>query len=87
VSQGQQDLEPAVWTNGALTFWVGVVTTWDLASNLPDDVIKGGIFGVSQTGAPLPPGMILAPSGLLSLGTAMLGRADGVVFTYTEPMS
>ena len=58
---------------------------FDLNSTLPAGVRKGGTFAVSPSGTPLPAGMALMPTGLLSVGNAVAGRADGVIFTYAEP--
>jgi hypothetical protein len=59
--------------------------TFDLSVTLPTGVKRGGTFAVSAQGAPLPAGMVLTTTGLLSVGSAKAGRVDGVVFTYAEP--
>ena len=46
---------------------------------------RGGAFDVSPSGARLPAGMTLAPEGILSVGTAIVGSVAGVVFTYSSP--
>ena len=66
-------------------FLTGTGSTFDLNTTLPTGVRKGGIFAVDPKGAPLPAGMVLSPLGLLSVGNAAAGRADGVIFTYAEP--
>jgi hypothetical protein len=76
---------PQVWNVGPLYFVVGSSTTWDLATGLPADARRGGTFGISQSGAPLPAGMTLAPSGILAVGSATAGSVTGIVFTYDEP--
>lgn len=60
-------------------------TKFDLATTLPSGVARGGTFAVDPQGAKLPPGMHLAPSGILSVGSAKHGRAVGVIFQYEEP--
>lgn len=66
-------------------FLTGTGSTFDLSSTLPTGVRKGGLFAVDPKGAQLPAGMVLSASGLLSVGNAAAGRADGVIFTYAEP--
>ena len=65
-------------------FFTGTGSTFDLNTTLPAGVRKGGTFAVVASGAPLPAGMALS-HGLLSVGNAEAGRADGVIFTYAEP--
>lgn len=60
-------------------------TTFDLSTTLPATVRRGGTFGVSPSGNPLPAGMSLSATGLLSVGSAKAGRTDGVIFTYEQP--
>lgn len=67
-------------------FLAGTGGTFDLNSTLPAGVRKGGIFAIDPKGAPLPAGMVLSASGILSVGSAAAGRADGVIFTYAEPV-
>ena len=67
-------------------FLSGTGMTFDLAVTLPTGVKRGGTFGVSSQGAPLPSGMTLSATGLLSVGAASAGRVDGVIFTYAEPV-
>jgi hypothetical protein len=67
------------------TFFRGSATSFDLASTLPGGLQTGGTFGVSSTGLPLPPGMTLSAAGVLSVGSAAVAVAAGVVFTYAEP--
>jgi hypothetical protein len=43
----------------------------------------GGTFSVDASGAALPSGMSLSTQGLLSLGDALVGDTDGVVFAYS----
>ena len=66
-------------------FLTNTGSVFDLSVTLPVGVRKGGTFGVASNGSPLPAGMTLSPSGLLSVGSATPGRADGVIFTYAEP--
>ena len=56
--------------------------TFDLSTTLPANVARDGIFGVDPAGASLPAGMTLSPAGVLSVGTATVSIATGVVFTY-----
>ena len=81
-----------VWTiNPEISFVVGQSTSIDLSLTLPAGVVKGGGatagtgFSVDPSGAKLPIGMSLSPSGILSLGTAAIGSTAGVIFSYTEP--
>lgn len=73
------------WNPVLPVFLAGTSSTFDLAGTLPGGVIRGGVFGVSSSGAALPTGMALSPSGVLSVGSAVAGQVTGVVFTYTEP--
>jgi hypothetical protein len=54
----------------------------DLAATLPAGVARGGTFGVSSAGAPLPAGMTLSSAGILAIGNATAGEVVGVIFTY-----
>jgi len=75
----------AAWVVNPPSFAVGSGSTFNLANTLPAGVTRGGTFGVSQSGARLPPGMALTPAGVLSVGTAAVGSVAGVVFTYATP--
>jgi hypothetical protein len=57
--------------------------TFDLAATLPSGVAAGGTFSVDPSGSPLPAGMTLSPSGILTVGTAVAGQVSGVIFSYT----
>jgi hypothetical protein len=61
-------------------------TSFNLAETLPADVTRGGVFDVDPSGSPLPAGVVLLPSGLLSVGATASGSAVGVVFRYTPPL-
>ena len=63
----------------------GTGSAFDLSTTLPAGVRRGGIFGISAGGGRLPAGMTLSPTGYLTVGNAMAGRTDGVIFTYAEP--
>ena len=76
---------PSDWNVGPLYFLVGSGATWDLAATLPSEIVQGGTFGISATGAALPNGMTMSASGILSVGRATAGTVVGVVFTYAEP--
>jgi hypothetical protein len=60
-------------------------TSFNLAETLPADVMRGGVFDVDPGGSPLPVGVVLLPSGLLTVGPSATGSAAGVVFRYTPP--
>ncbi len=74
----------SAWVVNPPTFAVGSNATFNLAATLPAGVTRGGVFGVSGSGAPLPMGMTLTPAGILSVGTARVGSVNGVVFTYSS---
>jgi len=48
-------------------------------------VKAGGSFAVDGSGAGLPSGMTLSTAGVLSVGTAVVGDTNNVIFSYTEP--
>ena len=73
------------WNVTLPSFPVGSNSTFNLATTLPTGVETGGTFGISANGAALPAGMTLSPGGILSVGSATVSRAEGVIFTYTEP--
>ena len=73
------------WPVPELSFVEGSGSTFDLASTLPVGVEPGGTFALEASSAPLPSGMTLAPTGILSVGMASAGSVSGVVFAYTEP--
>lgn len=78
--------KPAAWDvapNHALTLPPGA--TFDLAATLPKTVSGGGVFEVDPSGAPLPSGITLLPTGLLSISSSATGGTAGVVFRYTPP--
>jgi hypothetical protein len=74
----------SAWVVNPPTFAVGSNATFNLAATLPAGVTRGGVFGISSSGAPLPMGMTLTPAGILSVGTARVGSVNGVVFTYSS---
>lgn len=78
---------PPVWNVGPIFFTVGSGATLDLASTLPNGVVKRGVFATAPGGAPLPTGMSLTPPGILAVGNATTGAVIGVIFTYAEPAS
>ncbi len=85
VSADEVPADALAWVVGPLYFMPRVVTTFDLNPGLPPHVASGGTFAVSLQGAPLPAGMHLSSSGIISLGSAGTGVVEGVVFSYTEP--
>ncbi len=78
---------PTEWIVGLpLAFAAGVDTTVDLARTLPASVPRGGVFSVEPTGASLPSGASLAPSGILSISSASaVSITAGIVFAYNAP--
>jgi hypothetical protein len=76
---------PAPWSVGLIELRAGNGATFDLSVTLPGSVPRGGTFSVSPSGAPLPAGMTLSASGLLSVGNAAPGQTTGVIFAYTPP--
>ena len=78
---------PVGWSVSPTPYFLsGTGAVFDLSTTLPAGVKRGGLFGISPSGAALPAGMSLSPTGMLSVGNAAAGRADGVVFTYAEPV-
>ena len=78
--------EPDTWDvapNRSLSLSPGA--TFNLAATLPASVAPGGIFDVDPSGTPLPSGMTLNPSGLLTVSSSATGGTAGVVFRYTPP--
>ncbi|HET9024294.1 MAG TPA: hypothetical protein VFN64_06945 [Burkholderiaceae bacterium] len=69
--------------NRALSLSAGA--SFDLAATLPANIAPGGRFDVDPSGAPLPPGITLMPSGLLTVSGSATGGTAGVVFRYTPP--
>lgn len=67
----------------ALTLSPGA--SFDLAATLPPTVAPGGVFEVDASGAPLPAGITLVPSGLITVASSANGSVAGVVFRYTPP--
>jgi hypothetical protein len=59
---------------------------FDLSPTLPAQVRRGGQFAISPSGSPLPPGVVLAPEGILLVTlVADVSSTNNVVFSYTEP--
>ena len=75
----------SAWVVNPPSFAVGSGATFNLANTLPAGVARGGVFGISTSGARLPTGMSMTPAGILSVGTAIVGNVTGVVFTYASP--
>ena len=72
--------------NLRLLFSAGVATLVNLAETLPAGIAAGGVFGLDGTSTPLPAGVLLAPSGLLSVTAAAVASVSpGLVFSYTLP--
>jgi hypothetical protein len=81
----ERNVDPSEWVVGPLYFVPTFVTTFDLSPGLPPHVVRGGTFAVSPSGAALPDGMRLSSAGIVSLGSAVPGVVEGVVFSYSEP--
>ena len=78
--------EPTTWDvvpSRSLSLSPGA--TFSLAATLPPSVAPGGVFDVDPSGTPLPTGMTLQPSGLLTVSSSATGGTAGVVFRYTPP--
>jgi hypothetical protein len=75
------------WNVNLPAFTAGSGATFDLASTLPASVQRGGTFSVSPAGAPLPAGMTLTASGILSVGSVYAGQTTGIIFMYSLPAS
>jgi hypothetical protein len=73
----------SVAPNQALVLSQG--STFDLTSTLPSTAPRGGVFEIDRSGAPLPAGITLSPTGLLTVGPSATGGTAGVVFRYTPP--
>jgi hypothetical protein len=59
---------------------------FDLNATLPAGVRNGGQFSVSPSGTPLPGGVVLSSTGVLSVTSAATpGVTQGIVFVYAEP--
>lgn len=90
---GGVDAEPAAvpaaqqetWTPYVPALIVGSGATFDLSGTLPTNVKRGGTFSLDTSGARLPAGMSLSPSGILAVGAAAIGSVTGVIFTYDAP--
>lgn len=70
------------WSVPVLTFVAGSGGVFDLKTTLPQGAPSGGTFSVDPSGAPLPNGMTLSSNGVLSVGGAVVGDTNGVVFAY-----
>jgi hypothetical protein len=73
------DLSAWMW------FIAGQDRVIDLSLTLPPDVVRGGVFGLANGSAPLPPGFSLQASGLLTVVDPAIGQTANVQFTYAEP--
>lgn len=73
-----------MWDVGqALRLVADSTSAFDLTSTLPTGVRTGGTFSVSPSGTPLPAGVTLSPSGILTASaTAQIQSIAGVVFAY-----
>lgn len=74
------------WTVPTITLTEMSGGTFNLATTLPTTGVKpNGTFSVDPSGAQLPSGMSLSSNGVLSVGNAVVGDTNGVIFVYTEP--
>ena len=73
----------AVWNVPAIDLGQGATSTFDLASTLPPEVARGGIFAVDPSGSALPAGVSLDSAGVLSAFPQMTESVGGVIFSYT----
>jgi chitodextrinase len=77
---------PAAWNiDPAPVLVAGSASTYDLAPTLPQGVVRGGVFSIDPSGAPLPSGVTLTSAGVLSATATASGSFSGVVFSYREP--
>jgi hypothetical protein len=69
-----------------MTLVAGAATSFDLAASLPPGFAAGGTFYADESGAPLPDGVSLTPSGILTVAAdAPAGLTAGVIFAYAAP--
>ena len=59
--------------------------SFDLSTTLPRTMRRGGTFEVDPVGSPLPAGIRLSRSGVLTVDLVDSGGVEGVVFRYTPP--
>lgn len=77
-----QSLSPDSWAISPISLIAGSSSRLDLSATLPASIPHGGKFQVDPSGSPLPAGMSLSPAGILSVGSASVGDATGVIFNY-----
>ena len=83
---GTTKVAPATWEVAPTrTIAIPAGATFDLAATLPPAITPGGAFDVDPSGAPLPAGITLDRSGVLSVSSSASGGTAGVVFRYTPP--
>ena len=73
---------PAVWNVPAIDLGQGAASTFNLASTLPPDIARGGVFAVDASGSTLPAGVSLSSTGILSASSQMTESVSGVIFSY-----
>ena len=73
---------PAVWNVPAIDLGQGAASTFNLASTLPSEITRGGVFAVDESGSTLPAGVSLSPTGILSASSQMTESVSGVIFSY-----
>jgi hypothetical protein len=74
------------WIVGTRTFQEGQGQTSDISGTLPLSYTAGGVFD-SASGTPLPSGISLSATGVLSDSGATAATTNGVIFGYNEPGS
>jgi len=73
---------PAAWNVPAIGLGQGAGSTFDLASTLPPDIARGGVFAVDASGSTLPAGVSLSSTGILSASSQITVSVSGVIFSY-----
>ncbi len=79
---GGSAVAPAVWNVPAIDLGQGAPSTFDLASTLPPDIARGGVFAVDVSGSALPAGVSLSSTGILSASSQVTESVSGVIFSY-----
>ena len=81
-SSGNSPSAPAVWNVPPIDLGQGATSTFDLASTLPPQIARGGVFAVDPSGSTLPAGVFLSSAGVLSASSQMTESVSGVIFSY-----
>jgi hypothetical protein len=83
---GTTTAAPPIWSVPPIGLGQGAASTYDLASTLPDEIARGGVFAVDPSGSSLPTGVTLNAAGILSAVPQVTETISGVIFSYT-PMA